>query len=105
MPHMYNTLTTEQRGRKIGLREAGLTLKQINFKMKVSISTISDICKSNGITGSIGRKVGSGHKFVYCEVDNNTIYNIKNNDTKISVPKLTKELEYETGKVVSQQTI
>ncbi len=45
MPHMYNILTPEQKGKIIGLREAGFTLKQISLKMKVPISTISDICK------------------------------------------------------------
>ena len=56
---MYQKLSDEIKSEIVGLRKAGMRLKEISKKFSISISTISDICRKKWRDGTIKRKRGS----------------------------------------------
>lgn len=90
-----------QKGRILGLREAGLTLKEIFQKTKVPVPTISRIIRQVAKRGNTERKHGSGRPRLLDKTNLNKISKIVKKNPRISSKGIVKSLNVK----VSERTV
>ncbi len=80
------------KGKVIALREEGYTLKAISEKLKIPISTISDVCGKYKSSGNILRTSGSGRKRILTALDTNKILSLIRREPKTTSKQLAKAI-------------
>ncbi len=73
---MYRKLSEELKGKILGFKDAGWTIKKISTQMKIPYSTVGFITKGYSDCGTIKRKYSSGRRKILNDQNLNVLRDI-----------------------------
>lgn len=94
-----------QKGKIIGLREEGFTIREIATKTKIPKSTVGDFIKNYSTRNTFLRPRTNGRKKSLNNTDLKILEDKVKENPKLSAPKLTAILKEKTNKIVNPKTV